>query len=67
MKEIQWRFERMRMTLGLLAVLVPGTGAGQGRPSSGADLDGTRVPEWIRPMPVPRNSAARNASLLLTW
>lgn len=40
----------MRLTvamLGLFAVLAPGTGAGQGKPSSGADLVGTKVPEWM--------------------
>ncbi len=34
-------------TLGLVLVLLPGTGAGQGKPSSGADLVGTKAPEWM--------------------
>ena len=40
---------RMRLTvatLGLLAILMPGTGAGQGKPSNGADLVGTKLPGW---------------------
>lgn len=33
-------------TLGLFAVLAAGTGGGQGKPSSGAALVGTKVPGW---------------------